>query len=159
MSVRKIYKIQVLLFFIFLLNDFSLKSVYVISVKCNQKLYLTGCPFYAKCNKAKGLCECKAEYPIHLSEHIPCLDYRKLGQKCIHSSQCIKTSSAICYNTNFDQMNDTLIFKKKFYGKIIKKDYEYGFEYSGECKCKVCHNSCLNHFIFRQKYFLLWIDF
>jgi len=142
MSVREIYKTQYLLLFIFLLNNFSLKYVYMLSIKCNRQLYSTGCPFYAKCNKAIGLCRCKPEYPIHLSRHSLCLNYRELGQKCIHSIQCSKTSNAVCYDEDFYEFNYTQILSKRYLKKIAERDYdlEYGFENYGECKCKVCHN-------------------
>jgi hypothetical protein len=149
-SVRDKYNIQFSLF-IFLLNHLSLKCVYTRTIKCNPQLYLSGCPFRAKCNKTLGLCECKPQYPIHLSRHSPCLDYRKLGEQCIHSSQCSKTSNAVCYDKHFGQLNETPILNKWFLEKMVKTDddYEYGLENYGQCNCKVCDMSlsCLNQII------------
>jgi len=117
----------------------------MLSIKCNTGLFLTECPFGAKCNKVLGLCQCKSEYPINLSEHIPCLNFRKLGEQCIHSSQCGKTSNAVCYDTNFNELK-----------KIAKidDDYKYGIENYGECKCKVCQILFLDNLVFQERYIL-----
>jgi len=140
---HKIYNTEFLLLFMFSFNYLSLRC-HLLYIRCNTGLNLTECPFGAECNKVLGLCQCKPEYPIYLSERIPCLNYSKLGERCIYSFQCSRTLNAVCYDKYSNELNT--IVKNYDY-------YEYVIENYGKCQCEygVREISCLNNFIFEER--------
>lgn len=134
-------KISLLIIFLLVINSNVETSDTILSIECSRH---KRCPFlqYIHCNRRIGRCQCKPEFPILLSQFSPCLNYRELGEECIHSSQCNKTSNAFCFDeSNGVELNDLQNLEEWFAAEVENKynKYSYRPENNGKCKCKAGH--------------------
>jgi len=138
-----------LLIFSLLVNNLSVRCNSVLPIECNQQRYINGCPFhqFTQCNKYLNRCQCKPDYPIVLSRFTPCLNYRKLNQECIHSTQCNITSNAVCYDNKFIELNDLEVLKQWFMTEVDDKRNKHNNRPKnwGKCKCKFGYKSSLRN--------------
>ncbi len=131
-------KISLLIIFLLVINSNVETSDTILSIECSRH---KRCPFlqYIQCNKRIGRCQCKPGFPILLSQFSPCLSYRELGEECIHSSQCNKTSNAFCFDeSNGVELNDLQNLEQWFAAEVENKykKYSYRPKNNGKCKCK-----------------------
>lgn len=69
---------------------------------CRQELTKTRCPseLNQSCSQTSGACTClNPNTPILLSNEIPCLRAKLLGEVCLHSLECSMVENAACYAT------------------------------------------------------------
>lgn len=94
------------------------------------------------CDPSLGKCRCRPESPVYLSEEIPCLRYKRLGDLCIHSSECHQIEHAACVATflySVKTLRKTPNYKQWFFYNKIHNDDDINYllnKLYGRCRCQ-----------------------
>ena len=89
------------------------------------------------CNIELGVCQCSFEYPIPVPRIGYCLDYRRLGEKCVIDEQCRQKPNRICFGSkqidSITERDVTVYFRRR---KVHIYDENLSINF---CQCSLRH--------------------